>query len=767
MEVLCDRCKTEYDFDDALVSERGTTVKCTNCGHQFRIFRPKAAAAPPERWEVRTRKGQEFVFTSLRELQRAISRAQIDRDDVLVRDGLAPRMLSSIAELEPFFPSTVNRIPTPLPPRPEGPPRERKHTPKGLGTAPVESRALPFQTTMPVFPAAAPQPGEPPTAKASNPQTKPGLPPVTPPTPAPAPVTRMSGSGTAILGDEPPFEPETTRRPNLTPPPPQVAGSTVPLGSASPVAAVSPPARKLPPVEPTLNSAGSLPADKLEAPADVLIREKHDLSYTPTPSDIRAVYASPEDARTDPRYVVPARKGSAAVRWLFAFVVIGALIVVGAAVGRKYLRPAAGGPAAVASIDPRAAEFLRQGERLLLDGDLEGAKESFDKASALADRDVRVRVQLARWANAKADLPWLKLKLLAQDQTDAIVLARKEAEESSKRALQLSQSAMDVAPSDPAVLRARVDAYRIAGDLASARKLVAQLPSQGADPEGVYVLAALDMSEQNPNWANVIDRLRQAVAGEQSLGRARGALVYALASAGQVEAAQVEIDALFKAQRPYPLLVEARAFVARTPARKDGGALAMSEGGIDTSSLPLAQGGGALPEGETLPGNYQDLLQRAHAARASGDLDKAEQLYRSVLAKNPGDTEALSGLGDIAKARGDQNGSLSYYEQVQKQNPSYIPALVGMADAKWEAGDKQGAVALYRQVLDKTSGQGPYADRARQRIAAAAQGGAAPTATPTSTASAPPKPTATSTGTTTGPPPGVDTSDLPGWKPPQ
>ena len=32
MDVTCERCGTEYDFDDALVSERGTTVKCTNCG---------------------------------------------------------------------------------------------------------------------------------------------------------------------------------------------------------------------------------------------------------------------------------------------------------------------------------------------------------------------------------------------------------------------------------------------------------------------------------------------------------------------------------------------------------------------------------------------------------------------------------------------------------------------------------------------------------------------------------------------------------------
>ena len=47
MDVRCSRCATEYEFDDALISERGTTVKCTNCGFQFKIFPPKASQVAP------------------------------------------------------------------------------------------------------------------------------------------------------------------------------------------------------------------------------------------------------------------------------------------------------------------------------------------------------------------------------------------------------------------------------------------------------------------------------------------------------------------------------------------------------------------------------------------------------------------------------------------------------------------------------------------------------------------------------------------------
>src|SRR5512142_2957989 len=103
MDVRCSRCGTEYDFDDALVSERGTTVKCTNCGHQFKVY-PGGGGGAPERWIVRKSSGRELVYTSLRDLQRAIAQRQVGPADLLSRGGAHPlRQLGEIAELEPFF----------------------------------------------------------------------------------------------------------------------------------------------------------------------------------------------------------------------------------------------------------------------------------------------------------------------------------------------------------------------------------------------------------------------------------------------------------------------------------------------------------------------------------------------------------------------------------------------------------------------------------------------------------------------------------------
>src|SRR5262245_38061602 len=103
MDVRCSRCATEYELDDALISERGNTVKCTNCGFQFTIFLPKAEQGAAERCVVRTADGRELTYTSLRELQRGISDRMVGPNDLLSRGAAPARPLGSIPELEPFF----------------------------------------------------------------------------------------------------------------------------------------------------------------------------------------------------------------------------------------------------------------------------------------------------------------------------------------------------------------------------------------------------------------------------------------------------------------------------------------------------------------------------------------------------------------------------------------------------------------------------------------------------------------------------------------
>ncbi len=104
MDVRCGLCGTEYDFDDALISERGTTVQCTECGFQFKVY-PEQPLSGLERWFVRSGSGAgwEREYTSLKDLQLAIRQGDIGPADLLFRGTSEPRPLASIAELEPLF----------------------------------------------------------------------------------------------------------------------------------------------------------------------------------------------------------------------------------------------------------------------------------------------------------------------------------------------------------------------------------------------------------------------------------------------------------------------------------------------------------------------------------------------------------------------------------------------------------------------------------------------------------------------------------------
>src|SRR3954469_7180595 len=130
MDVRCNRCSTDYEFDDALISDRGTTVQCTNCGYQFKIYPERSQAAPPERWVVHTMSGRELVYTSLRDLQRAIGDRQVGPKDLLSRGNQPSRPLGSIPGLEPFFTSA------------SGAPRGMQSAPRTIhGVAPPPSGA--------------------------------------------------------------------------------------------------------------------------------------------------------------------------------------------------------------------------------------------------------------------------------------------------------------------------------------------------------------------------------------------------------------------------------------------------------------------------------------------------------------------------------------------------------------------------------------------------------------------------------------------------
>jgi predicted Zn finger-like uncharacterized protein len=131
MDVRCSKCGTEYEFDDAKVTGAGVTVKCTNCGHVFKVKRDESSSVPPSpstsfggtsfggssfqpqstfakgmdggEWMVKRVDGQVFRFKELTTLQKWIVERKVGRDDEISKTGKTWKKLGEIAELASFF----------------------------------------------------------------------------------------------------------------------------------------------------------------------------------------------------------------------------------------------------------------------------------------------------------------------------------------------------------------------------------------------------------------------------------------------------------------------------------------------------------------------------------------------------------------------------------------------------------------------------------------------------------------------------------------
>jgi tetratricopeptide (TPR) repeat protein len=423
-----------------------------------------------------------------------------------------------------------------------------------------------------------------------------------------------------------------------------------------------------------------------------------------------------QGSATDEVFSVPHRRRVGG--WVVAFVLVLAVGVVGWVVAKPYLasKPAS----ASAKLDPRAQAFVADGEKALSDGNLDLAQECFDKASALAEHDARVAVDEARVAAAKTDVPWLKLRLLPAEAADEVRTTNAQLADRLPRVRKAADDAVAAAPEDPGAQRARVDALRLAGERDNARSSVSKIIGQASQPETAYVLAALDLAEPEPLWTTVIDRLRLAAAGEGNGGRARAALVYALAKAGDVAGAKAELAKLDAMSRPYPLLPNLHAFVDKAPAKAsaDGG-VAANVPHIELSALPQqpAPGAGGGTGGGEAPvaGDSPNAMSAASQAIRKGDWARARQIYEALVSRNPNDSEALAGLGDCARAQGDTGGAISAYKRALAVNPSYLPALLGVADTQWASGDRGSAQQAYRNIVDRFP-EGTYPAYVKSRI---------------------------------------------------
>jgi tetratricopeptide (TPR) repeat protein len=464
------------------------------------------------------------------------------------------------------------------------------------------------------------------------------------------------------------------------------------------------------------------------------------------------------------------------MRWIGGLILVLVVSLLGVTVGRKYLSrftPAAA-PEVERKSDERVTKLVQQGNQLLERGDLEAAKEQFDKATALSENDPGLLLALARLEVIRADQLWLRLRLLDPKDEGLVRLTHRQlgarvgkAQAALERARKVARQTTTGAESRPAaadevsLVRSEVDARRMNGELELARSLVGPLLKNPTQPENAYVLAALDLADASPVWSSALERLRIAASAEQQLGRAQAALVYALTRAGKLNDAQSELEKMEARTDTHPLLPDLRGFVHRYSIVADAGAEAHKSAvavdvaalpKLDTSPAPKDESDDAVKTPAPIkPGDFRLKLEEASVALHNGQLGRALQLYQEVQSAQPGNTEALAGLADVESRRGNSAKAAELYQSVLAQNPSYLPAMVGVADQKWASGDKKGALVLYRRILEQSGAGSTYGQRAAARLQQGESGKGSPASQTAEPATAAPVEA-----------PQIDTTDLPG-----
>jgi predicted Zn finger-like uncharacterized protein len=357
--------------------------------------------------------------------------------------------------------------------------------------------------------------------------------------------------------------------------------------------------------------------------------------------------------------------------WVIAAVLLLGAGVTGALVIRAHSSKGVEAPVLVRSTETEPIE------KLLRTGRLEEARALLGTAADQEAKDITTL--RARVLTAIADEQWLLGRL---DPSSRSATASREASAAALKAFAL-------APTAPDVVRARIDALRIAGELSAARALVERAPPR--EPETAYSLAALDVAQLAHGGtlpSSAVERLTTAATGEGELGRARALLVSVLISLDRVSEARTELNRLSALRSSHPALDLLRSALNS----KDAGPTAAAD-----AAAPVASSVAVVDAALPVVGSARE----ASRAMAKRDFGQARTIYESLVAKSPGDPEALTGLANVKRATGDSAGAIGDYKRALAANGSYLPAMIALGDIYWASGQQGEAMRVYREIVDR------------------------------------------------------------------
>jgi predicted Zn finger-like uncharacterized protein len=753
MDVICERCATEYEFDDALLSERGTTVKCTSCGHQFKIYRP-SKATPEEltrTWNLRRPDGTVIPFDSLAVLQKWIMEGRVSKMDEICRPGETWKALGAIAELDSFFVTAESRNAQVAPRASNRPPANKGSlAPGSLG--PLRA-ATPAKATLP-----GGTPIPPPATKGSLPPM--GVQPMRAPTPplgslSPAKSSLPPGSTSPVRAPTPPgLRAPAPKTPSVRPPtplgslrqgppapPPAPPAPAAPAGSATPsgnaLRAASgglqiPPPPRLPADLPGVPALAADPAPPRLAPPEPAIERRREMAIGPPPrmeldeigpraprnvrDDLPADEDATQSATPESLGLVPPRRRGVGVA---VGVTLGLVVAlgVGFAAFRSGLFDGQSAPRAEAvNVGPQRDAVLRHARAYSRQG-FEDARVELAQALALSPDHPQLLALRASLDAAAAEMLRAQADDLDQQarapgagaEAEALraqaVSLRRDADERLPRARADAQAAARAptprAEADRVELAALLgDVARITGDAEAAQRHAETV--RASQPRSVEADLFLGLLARDAgNHAEAATALRSVLARSPGHPRATLSLARVLVAQGDVLAARAELDGLLRASPGH------EAATALSQARAAADAVAAAPAGTEPPAAPAqppaapAQPAVAAAQPPAAPA--QPLAAPTQpAAPAQPPAEARPARHSDTESPRGASYDQLVAEGDRLQNQGRSSVARERYQAALAQRPGGPEALVGLGHAALDAGDTALAIARFRQALSSS-----------------------------------------------------------------
>jgi len=744
MNVQCEKCGTGYGLDETLVGPAGTTVRCTICGHVFKVHAPGGSRT--ESWVLRQASGATFPFDRLGTLQDWISEGKVSENDLIAKTGGEWKRLSDLAEMKPFFDAARGR-------------QLRREVTQPVAAGFQKVKASEHAATIrsaPMVDARAPAPQQPVQHVTASyeagppgqqaPMARPVVPGVSPTaptvrvveTPVAVPPAAAPAAGAAAREEAPaaagiqyssayaPTMPAGYLAPAAVPAPqPQYQQQQVqpPSGPPAPVAGYQARGPGFAPVDPDLSQVPAAGEDerwvqgRQVATAGPAWAES---SQVAIPS--RREHEQEEDDLSPPRR----RLG----RWI-ALVV--AVLVVGGgfylfAFQRELVEGALGGLIGSPAEGRHQAFFMKGQEHFLLDTDLafRQADREFQKTLALAEGDPATLATLATmyavWSqylrdeaiDARVDAMAEVAEGQEPDLREAERFER-EAREKFEEARRWADQSRDSGADLPAISLALADVARLEGDLDEAESVVGAMGTEVADPGIGYVKGLVAIDRGRP--ADEVIRLLEQAAGGEELLRVVYRRARVLAAAGRGEEARRAIERILSLSRdhrrarslqerleaglPVVLRVESmddQALAAKEePAGKEEG----EDKGDPAEKAQVAVATASAETGGGPVGNIESLLTRAKRLQETGQPRQAMDLYETVLSREPGNIDAVSGMGWCFLDMGNRGQAITWFRRALGGGSGrFGPAIIGLAEAYKAQGQKAESLKWYRRYLE-------------------------------------------------------------------